>query len=175
MSDTATPEGTPAGTPAPEATPAAEQPAAKVYDEAYVKELRNEAAAQRHAKKDAVEAAVKEANEAHAAELSARDVRITELENELGKAWIELQKLHTTLEAKVPSDKVLAFVEILQGSDADSITESAKKSLGLIEGLGGKKQVPGFDPTQGFGGRKEDMPLNGDPILNAMKSVLKIQ
>lgn len=169
MSDSATPEGTPAETPevkTPEQTP-------KVYDEAYVKELRNEAAAARHAKKDAVEAAVKELKDAHAAELSARDVAYTELQNELGKAWIELEKIHTSLSAKVPSDKVLAFVEILQGADKDSITESAKKNLELIGGFD-KKPVPGFDPTQGFGGRKEDMPLNGDPILNAMKGVLGI-
>ncbi|AIT13333.1 scaffolding protein [Mycobacterium phage Equemioh13] len=173
MSDSATPEGTPAGTPAPEATPAAEQPQGKVYDESYVKELRQEAAAARHAKKDAVEAAVKEVKEAHAAELTARDVRITELENELGSAWTLLQKYETTIDAKVPSDKVRAFVEILQGSDAESITESAKKNLELIGGFD-RKPVPGFDPTQGFGGRKEDMPLNGDPILNAMKTVLGI-
>lgn len=173
MSDTATPEGTPSGTPAPEAPKPMEPETPKMFDEAYVKELRNEAAAARHAKKDAVDAAVREANEARAAELVARDTRITELETELGKAWIELQKLHTTLEAKVPSDKVLAFVEILQGSDPDSITESAKKNLELIGGFD-KKPVPGFDPTQGFGGRKDDMPLNGDPILNAMKSVLRI-
>ncbi|QGJ87744.1 scaffolding protein [Mycobacterium phage Leogania] len=171
MSDSATPEGTPAGTPAPEATPPADQ-TPKVFDEAYVKELRQEAAAARLAKKDAVEAAVKEANEAHTAELTARDVRITELENELGKAWTLLQKYETTIDAKVPSDKVRAFVEILQGSDADSITESAKKNLELIGGFD-NKPVRGFDPTQGLGGRKE-MPLNGDPILDAIKQTLGI-
>lgn len=174
MSDNTTPAGTPEGTPAPEATPKPMEPTPKVFDESYVKELRNEAAAARLAKKDAVDAAVKEAKDAYTAEIVTRDTRITELENELGKSWIELQKLHTTLEAKVPSDKVLAFTEILQGIDAESITESAKKSLGLLEGLGGKKQVPGFDPTQGFGGRKEDMPLNGDPILDAMTKILGI-
>lgn len=172
MSENATPVGEPTGDPAPEATPKPMEPAQKVFDEAYVKELRNEAAAARLAKKDAVEAAVAAAKEAHQAELVDRDTRITELENELGKAWIELQKLHTTLSAKVPSDKVLAFTEILQGTDAESITESAKKNLELIGGFD-NKPVPGFDPTQGFGGRK-NMPLNGDPILNAMKGVLGI-
>ncbi|AMO43984.1 head scaffolding protein [Mycobacterium phage Bactobuster] len=169
MSDTATPEGTPA-----DATPEVKAPETpKVYDESYVKELRQEAAAARHAKKDAVEAAVKEVKEAHAAELTARDVRITELENELGNAWTLLQKYETTIDAKVPSDKVRAFVEILQGTDADSITNSAKKNLELIGGFE-SKPVRGFDPTQGFGGRKEDMPLNGDPILDAIKQTLGI-
>ncbi|AAC18456.2 scaffolding protein [Mycobacterium phage Lakes] len=173
MSDTATTEGTPAGDPTPVVTDKPLEPTPKTYDEAYVKELRQEAAAARVAKKDAVEAAVKAANDAHTAELAARDTRITELENELGQAWIRLQKLETSLAAKVPSDKVLAFVDILQGEDADSIAESAKKNLELIGGFD-KKPVSGFDPTQGFGGRQE-LPLNGDPILNAMKGVLGIK
>ncbi|QNJ56965.1 scaffolding protein [Mycobacterium phage Deloris] len=169
MSDTAT--DTPAGTPAPEATPPADS-TPKMFDEAYVKELRNENAGLRVGKKEAVEAAVKEAKEAAAAELVARDARITELENELGQAWTLLQKYETTVDAKVPSDKVRAFVTALQGSDKDSITESAKS---LIEMAGGFNQpVRGFDPTQGFGGRKEDMPLNGDPILDAIKQTLGI-
>ncbi|ASR86470.1 scaffolding protein [Mycobacterium phage Changeling] len=173
MSDTATPEGTPAGTPAPEATPTPVEPTQKVFDEAYVKELRNEAAAARLAKKDAVEAAVREVKEAHTAELVARDTRITELENEIGKAWTLLQKYETSLAAKVPSDKVQQFVAILQGTDAESIEASAKANLELIGGFG-HKPVPGFDPTQGFGGRKADMPLNGDPILDAIKASLGI-
>ncbi|AIT13489.1 scaffolding protein [Mycobacterium phage SnapTap] len=169
MSDTATPEGTPAAE-----TPEVKAPETpKVYDESYVKELRQEAAAARVAKKDAVDAAVSAAKEAHTAELTARDVRITELENELGKAWTLLQKYETTLDAKVPSDKVRAFVEILQGEDAESIGASAKKNLELIGGFE-TKPVRGFDPTQGFGGRKEDMPLNGDPILDAIKQTLGI-
>ncbi|QCG76870.1 scaffolding protein [Mycobacterium phage XianYue] len=173
MSDTATPESTPAGEPTPVVTDTPLEPTPKVFDEAYVKELRNEAAAARHAKKEAVEAAVNAAKEAHAAELVARDTRITELETELGQAWIELQKLHTSLAAKVPSDKVLAFTKILQGTDAETIGESAKENLELIGGFD-RKPVPGFDPTQGFGGRKDEMPLNGDPILAAIKQTLGI-
>ncbi|AGT14265.1 head scaffolding protein [Mycobacterium phage Adzzy] len=173
MSDSTTPEGTPAGEPTPVVTEKPMEPTPKVYDEAYVKELRQEAAKARVDKKDAVDAAVKLANDAHAAEIAARDTRITELENELGTAWIELQKLHTSLAAKVPSDKVLAFVEILQGTDAESIGESAKKNLELIGGFD-RKPVPGFDPTQGFGGR-DPLPLNGDPILDAMCGVLGIK
>lgn len=174
MSDSTTPDSTPAGEATPEVTdkPLEKAPEVKTYDEDYVKGLRQEAAAARVAKKDAVEAAERALKEAHAAELAARDTAYTELQNELGQAWIRLQKIETSLAAKVPSDKVLAFVEILQGTDADSIAESAKKNLELIGGFD-KKPVPGFDPTQGFGGNKP-LPLNGDPILNAMKGVLGI-
>lgn len=165
-SDGTTPEGNPV-----QATDKPLEPAPKVYDEDYVKELRQEAAAARVAKKDAVEAVEKALNEKHAAELAARDTAYTELENELAKERIELQKLRTALEAKVPSDKVLAFVEILQGEDADSIAESARKNLELIGGFS-EKPVLGFDPTQGFGG-KRTLPLNGDPLLQALVKAVK--
>ncbi|QLF84578.1 scaffolding protein [Mycobacterium phage Gail] len=168
MSDTATPEGTPEADPTPVEKPLEKDP--KVFDEAYVKELRQEAAAARHAKKDAVDAAVKELNEKHQAELAERDTRYTELENELGKAWTLLQKYETTIDAKVPSDKVRQFVAILQGNDAESIGESAKSNLELIGGF--ESRSPAFDPTQGFGGKPKDMPLNGDPILDAIRKAV---
>ncbi|WKW87230.1 scaffolding protein [Mycobacterium phage Chargerpower] len=171
MSDTATPEGTPAeGAPAAVVDP--HKPEPKLYDEAYVKSLRDEAAAHRVAKKDAVEAAEKALKEAHAAELAARDVAYTELQNELGNAWIELEKLYVSIEAKVPSEKVRSFVEILQGSDKETIGESAKKNLDLFGGF--ETRSPAFDPTQGFGGKPKDLPLNGDPILAAVNAALGI-
>ncbi|QDF18413.1 scaffolding protein [Mycobacterium Phage Rachaly] len=167
MSENTTTEGTPAAQ-----TPAVEKPLEaqpKLFDEAYVKSLRDEAAAARVAKKDAVDAAVKELSDKHAAELAARDTAYTELQNELGKAWIELEKLQTTIALKVPSDKVNAFVSILQGTDKESIEASAKSAYELAGGFNTK--TPAFDPTQGFGGRSE-VPLNGDPILEAIKKAV---
>ncbi|AFI24924.1 scaffold protein [Mycobacterium phage SWU1] len=173
MSDNPTPESTPAG----EATPVVDkpmEPQGKVYDEAYVKALRDEAAAHRVAKKDAVEAAVKELNEKHAAELAARDTAYTELQNQLGQAWIELEKVYLSIDAQVPNDKVRAFVEILEGNDRDSIAESVKSRLELVGGFGNKTPSPAFDPSQGRGG-KPPIPLNGDPILEAIKAAVGIK
>ncbi|QGH78712.1 scaffolding protein [Mycobacterium phage Miko] len=167
MSENTTTEGTPAAQ-----TPAVDKPLEaqpKLFDEAYVKSLRDEAAAARVAKKDAVDAAVKELSDKHAAELAARDTAYTELQNELGKAWIELEKLQTAIDLKVPSDKVAAFVNILQGEDKESIQASAKSAYELAGGFNTK--TPAFDPTQGFGGRAE-LPLNGDPILEAIKKAV---
>jgi hypothetical protein len=141
-----------------------EQP--KLFDEAYVKSLREEAAAARVAKKDAVEAAIKEANDAHQAALAERDTAQTELQNELAAAKIELEKLYISLDANVPSDKVRTFASILQGSDTESLQASAKAAYDLAGGFSAKR--PAFDPTQGFGGR-DTLPLNGDPILDALK------
>ena len=141
----------------------------KVFDEAYVKSLRDEAAAARVAKKDAVDAAVKAANDAYQAELASKDTAYTELQNELSAARIELEKFYISIDANVPSDKVRAFVGILQGTDTESITASAKSAYELAGGFATKS--PAFDPTQGFGGR-DALALNGDPILAALKSAV---
>lgn len=163
-----TPASTDTTTEAPAAPEAGKEP--EVFDKAYVKQLRDEAAAARHAKKDAVEAAVAAAKAEHARELADRDVRYTELQNELGKAWIELEKYQVTLAAKVPSDKVEAFRAILQGEDKESIEASAKSAYELAGGF--KTTTPAFDPSQGTGGRPAPLALNGDGILNAMMAVL---
>ena len=155
-----------------EETPVVDKPLEaqpKLYDEAYVKELRQEAAAARVAKKDAVDAAVKELQDKHTAELAAKDVAYTELQNQLGQAWIELEKLQTTIDLKVPSDKVAAFVALLQGDDKESIQASAQSAYELAGGFNTKASA--FDPTQGFGGR-DPLPLNGDPILEAIRKAV---
>ena len=169
---------TPAETPStPAATPVVEAPLeskGKVYDEAYVKELRDEAAAARIAKKTAVEEAESALKTAHSQELADRDTAYAALQNELGSAWIELEKVYTAVEAKVPSDRVRAFVDILEGTDKDTIAESVKTRLDLFGGFEEKqRQIPAYDPSQGRGG-KPPIPLNGDPILGAIKSALKI-
>jgi hypothetical protein len=171
MSDNPTPENTPEGEAAPEA-PKPLEPQGKVFDEAYVKSLRDEAAAARVAKKDAVDAAIAAAKAEHQAELAARDLAYTELQNQLGAAWIELEKVYLSLDAKVPNDKVRAFVEILDGTDADSIGESVKSRLELVGGFDSKS--PAFDPSHGRGG-KPPLPLNGDPILDAIKAAVGIK
>ncbi|ASZ75181.1 scaffolding protein [Mycobacterium phage MissWhite] len=174
MSDNATPESTPAGDQTPGGSEKPMEPQGKVYDEAYVKALRDEAAAHRIAKKDAVEAAVRELTEKHQKELADRDTAYTELQNQLGQAWIELEKVYLSLDAKVPNDKVRAFIEILDGTDRDSIAASVQSRLELVGGFDSKTPSPAFDPSQGRGG-KPPLPLNGDPILEAIKAAVGIK
>lgn len=157
---------------APAVTDKPMEPQPKLFDEAYVKSLREEAAAARVAKKDAVEAAVKAANEAHQAELASKDTAYTELQGELAAAKLELEKLLISIDAGVPSDKVRAFASLIQGTDTESLTASAQAAYELAGGFASAKS-PAFDPTQGFGGKK-DLPLNGDPILNAIKAAVGI-
>ncbi|AHB29808.1 scaffolding protein [Mycobacterium phage Jordennis] len=175
MSDT--PVSTDGTTPEGNPTPAVDkplEPQGKVFDEAYVKSLRDEAAAARVAKKDAVDAAVNELNLKHQQELAERDTAYTELQNQLGAAWIELEKVYLSLDAKVPNDKVRAFIEILDGTDRDSIAASVQSRLELVGGFDSRTPSPAFDPSQGRGG-KPPLPLNGDPILEAIKSAVGIK
>ena len=173
MSDnTAITDSPAAGEVAPAATDKPLEAQPKLFDEAYVKSLRDEAASARVAKKDAVDAAVKAASDAHQAELASRDTTYTELQSELAASRVELEKLYVTIDANVPSDKVRAFVGILQGNDTESITASAKSAYELAGGF--KTNGPAFDPTQGFGGR-DPLPLNGDPILAAIKAAVGIK
>lgn len=145
----------------------------KTFSLEYVQQLRNEAAGHRTAKNDAVEAATTAAKAEAQAEIANRDLRITELENDLGSAWIEIEKLVTAIEAEVPSNKVLSLVKVLQGTDKESITESVKSSLELFGPFDVK--TPAFDPSQGLGGKGNHMPLNGDPILEAIERIVGVR
>ena len=165
MSDALNDPTTPVVPTVTDPAPVADPVTPKVYDEAYVKELRQEAAAARVAKKDAVDTAVTEATAAHAAELAERDVQYTQLQNELGQAWIELEKVYVALDSKVPSEHVRAFSSLIQGTDKESIGLSAKAAYDLAGGF--TTRHPAYDPSQGRGG-SNDLPLNGDPILDAI-------
>jgi len=145
-------------------------PAPEVFSKEYVQELRNEAARYRTQKNEAVEATKTAVTKEFEAKLAEKDVALTELQQQFSNAQLELEKLYVALEAKVPSDKVRAFAAILQGTDAESINESAASAKELFTGLDQKS--PAYDPTQGAGSGV--LPLNGDPLLNALKKVVGI-
>lgn len=157
---------TPTGTPADAAQEA--HPSPEMYPKEYVQELRNEAARYRTQKNEAVEATKAAVTAEFTAKLAEKDVQITELSQQLQNAQLELEKLSVAVELGVPSDKVRAFAAILQGSDKDAITASAASAKELFGGL--TTPSPAYDPTQGAGGG--DLPLNGDPLLNALKKVV---
>jgi hypothetical protein len=161
MSDTAsTPEAT-TGELAPAVTSQVE-----TFSREYVESLRNEAAKYRTEKTGAVEAAKTEAQAAFDAKLAERDTAYTELEGQLGVAGVELTKLRIALELGVPSEKVLAFAEILKGATEEELKESGTKSFELFSGLK-SANAAAIDPTQGSG--NHHLPLNGDPLLAALK------
>lgn len=136
----------------------------KVYSEDYVKQLRQEAAKYRTEKNDAINAAKAEITASFETQLAEKNTAFSELEGQLGAAGVELTKLRTALALQVPSDKVLAFAELLKGSTEEEIQQSAASAKELFGGF----KSPPIDPTQGTGGGGH-IPLNGDPILAALK------
>ncbi|AEJ94501.1 head scaffolding protein [Mycobacterium phage Backyardigan] len=165
--DTQTPDTTTGDN---EGTDAGQAPGApETFSREYVEELRRENAKARTSKNQAVEDAKAEVRKEYEAKLAEKDTAYTELQNQLGQAWIELEKVYTAVDAKVPSDRVRAFAEILKGEDPDAIKASAESAKQLFGGMTGT--VPAVDPTQGSGGGKHT-PLNGDPILDAIKKAV---
>lgn len=148
--------------PAPEADPQ------DVFSRDYVETLRNEAAKYRNEKKDAVaEAETKTRAEVvheYEPQVSERDSKISELEGELSSRSLELLKLKAILGAGVPGEDVLEVAELVQGTDDESVSESVKRVKALLSKS--TPSTPAFDPTQGQGSH---MPLNGDPVLDALK------
>ena len=143
-------------------------PAPEVFSKEYVQELRNEAARYRTQKNDAVEHAKAAVAQEFEAKLTEKDTQFGELQTQYNQARLELEKLYIALESEVPSNKVRAFAAILQGDDTDSISASAAAAKELFVGLA---PSPAIDPTQGSGGSGA-VPLNGDPILAALKKAV---
>lgn len=170
MSDTDTGESTTETKKAPEAPKA---DGVETFSKDYVQQLRQEAAQHRTSKNDAVEAAKAETAASYDVQLAERDEIIADLKNQLGNAWIELEKYVTALEADIPSAKVLSFVKVLQGTDKESITDSVKTNLELFGPF--ETKSPAFDPSQGLGGKGNHMPLNGDPILAAIERIVGVR
>lgn len=137
----------------------------KVYSEDYVKQLRQEAAKYRTEKNDAINAAKAEITASFESQIAEKNTAFSDLEGQLGAAGVELTKLRTALQLQVPSDKVLAFAELLKGNTPEEIQQSAASAKELFGGF----KTPATDPTQGTGGA---VPLNGDPILAALKKAV---
>lgn len=163
MSDPNPTSGTPAAL-APEASPAQE-----TFPREYVEQLRGEAAKYRNEKKSAVEEATAALTKEWEGKLSAADARYTELEKTSRVVSSTLAKLRAAVELGVPTSKLIGFSELIKGSTDEEIAASAKSVLDLVDGFA-PASVPATDPTQGTGGKP--LPLNGDPILAALKQVV---
>ncbi|AER26396.1 head scaffolding protein [Mycobacterium phage Saintus] len=168
MSDT---PGTPDATPS--ATPATPTPEPDTFSRDYVETLRSENAAARVKNKEAVETAKTETRAEVIAEyepqMAEKDTQIATLTADLTAAQVDNQKLRAVLASEgVAAGDVLDLVDLVQGSDEESISESVKRVLAVY----GKRETksPAYDPSQGMGGG--NIPLNGDPVLNILKQAV---
>lgn len=137
----------------------------ETFSREYVERLRNEAAGHRVAKQNAVKAAKDALN-------SEWQGKYTDLEVQNAASGLELSRLKAAIDLNVPVDKVIQFASTLQGSTDDEITASAKTNYELFGGF--KAPItPAVDPTQGSG--NGNIPLNGDPILAALKAAVGVK
>lgn len=166
MSDPVTPATDPATTP--------EAPAADgdMFPRSHVEELRRENAGLRTGRNAAIEEAKNAINQEWATKTSVIEQRTTALEADLGDAWVYAAKIDAAVAAGVPTDKLLAFVQILKGSDDATIKQSVESAKALFGGFG--TTVPATDPTQGSGNGIKPHGLNSDALLGAVKEKLGI-
>lgn len=156
-------------------TPAAEAPVAEeqqTFSLEYVKSLRDEAAKHRTAK----QAAVEELTAKHEADMaeaqSAFEAKYGELQTEVNSKDLTIAKLRAAFELNVPADKLDSFLDTVQGSTPEEVSESAKKLSDLVGGFQVQKGTPAYDPTQGMG--TQHPPLNGNPLLKSIEQKLGI-
>ena len=141
------------------------------FSREYVQELRNEAARYRNEKKDAVEAARAEAQAATISEyepkITEKDQALTEINNEFANTKLELLKYKSVLAADIPSGDVAEVVSLIQGTDEATISDSVQRVKALL-GKTPQRDRP-TDYSQGTG---NPLPLNGDPLLEALKRIV---
>lgn len=156
------------------ATPAVEAPEAgeqQTFSLDYVKSLRDEAAKHRTAKQAIVDELKAQHEQAVASLKAEADVKVAEAQAVIGAKEIEVAKLKAALELGVPKDKIETFVDSIKGSTVDEVKSSAKALSDLAGGFAAPAtNMPAFDPTQGQG--SQALPLNGDPLLRALKQKL---
>ena len=147
----------------------------KTFSADYVKDLRDEAAKYRTEKAGAVEAAKVETRadviKEYEPQIAEKDGEIATLKADLSVATVENLKLKAVLGSEgVDASDVLELVDLVQGDDEESISDSAKRVLKFYSKQDKDPKSPPFDPTQGHGGATP--PLNGDPILNILKAAV---
>lgn len=128
-------------------------------------EARSEAARYRVEKNQAVEQAKADAEAAYTTEKA-------ELEGKLSKSESNLLRLRIAVGANVPADKIETFAERLQGETEDELRSDAEKLKSFFTAPEVQStSQSAVDNTQGSG---NTLPLNGDPLLNALKQKVGI-
>lgn len=134
--------------------------------------VRGEAAKARVDKRDAVVNAKNEAQAEFEEKMAELRKQGEDAGIELNRSKLMVTKLTAALNAVAPEvkDRVVDIAGRLVGSSDDELAKDAERVKALF-GLDQKPRTPATDPSQGTG-NNTDLPLNGDPLLNAMMGVL---
>lgn len=133
-----------------------------------IKDLRAEAAQHRIEKNDAVEAARTALAAEYEEKLTAANAATEAVRNDLTQAQLETAKLNAALDADIPAKSVKKIAALLQGSTEAELRSHADELKALF---GTTETQPPIDPSQGSGSSHVP-PLNGDPLLNAVKAAV---
>lgn len=131
----------------------------------------NEAAKYRTEKNEAVEAAKAEVTASFTSKIEELEAQIAEAKNEGDKSRHEVDRLKVTIESGIAADKALSFADLLKGNNEDELrshAEELKKLFTTVEEP--KSTASATDPSQGQGGNH--LPLNGDPLLDAITGIV---
>lgn len=136
-------------------------------------EARNEAAKYRTQKNEAVEAAKAEVTESFSKRVEELEAALSAKDGEAAGSRNEVERLKAALEAGIGADKVLGFADLLKGENPEELRSHAEELKKLFTNGEVSKSTPAFDPSQGQS--SNELPLNGDPLLNSLKAALHIK
>ncbi len=143
--ETSTTEGTTTAPATPAITTVDQLPD---FAKTMISDLRSEAAKHRTAKVEAAEAAKTEVTRAFEAKLAESNTAHEATKDELAKASLNLGKVLAAVKVGVPTDRLLEFASLLQGSNDAELTAHAEKVKGLI----GIQPAAAVDPSVGQSG-----------------------
>lgn len=132
-----------------------EKPEPRLFDEAYVKKLREEAASYR--------VKLKEFEDRDKSEAEKVAERLAELEQENARFKREAERAGWIRDAAKQTGLPVDAIEVLGGDDAETVLAAAQRIKSLIPEQG--TVIPG-------GVEREALPLNGDGIEAALRKAL---
>ncbi|MBM4592062.1 hypothetical protein GS454_01380 [Rhodococcus hoagii] len=136
---------------------------------AAITKANNDAARYRTEKNDAVNAAKALLEPEYEAKLTGAQEAHEETKSQLAAKTVELLKLTTALDLEIPSKSAVKFAALLSGTTEDEIRSHAEEAKALFGGVSTSDRPT--DRSQGSG-NTTPLPLNGDPLLDAVKRVV---
>lgn len=142
---------------------------AQTFSADYVSKLRDEAAQHRTKANEFKNQATSLASQLETVTTAFKTEK-DQLQSGLTQQQLAVTKIQAAISAGVPTEKLLDFADLLQGSDADSIAASAAKAQALL-GITAPPP-PATDTTQGSGNLPGSTPGGQDPILAKLRQIV---
>lgn len=133
-----------------------------------INKANSEAAKYRTEKNSAVEAAKAEVTDSFTSKIKELEAQIEEKSGEVSQANLNVERVKAAIKVGISTDKLESFAELLHGSTQEELVAHAEQLKDLFTVANGASKAT--DRSQGSGGASG--PLNGDPILDAVRNVI---